>query len=163
MTTISNIPKPDGGFYQVGDKLATKEEAIAFAQAVGWEFFRYIGDTNFMTEITGGSVTNHDARTGLRLPYTIRGLLPEHIATATTPNPPLTFGEAIEQPILYLDFRGIRVRSDDSSEQIEWMLVSHDRGDWSIADAQKIDIAVRRGNVYAHDPALHPPTPREDG
>jgi hypothetical protein len=89
-------------------------------------------------------------------------MLPEHTATATTPNPALTFEEAIKEPMLYLDFSGMRVESDDSSEKIECMCVSHERASWPISEATKIDLAVRRGNVYAHDPALHPPTPRED-
>jgi hypothetical protein len=95
MTNVSNIPKPDGGFYQVGDKLETKEQAIAFAQAVGWEFFDdYIDDDDLLIEKFGNSIVySKNKIPGHLLPLTIVGFLPEHTAK---PNPPLTFEEALE-------------------------------------------------------------------
>jgi hypothetical protein len=159
MVTVSNIPKPEGGFYQVGDKLETKEQAIAFAQAVGWQFFQYLCESSLIKDHQGSGVSIYDVEHGVCLPYTIKGFLPEHTATATTPNPPLTFDEAMELKEVYLDepkgtVYGLSPYLEREAACGEF---------WSMRDATIIDLAVRRGNVYAHDPAIHPPTPRKEG
>lgn len=82
-----------------------------------------------------------------------------NIPKATTPNPPLTFEEAIALNELYLD-EGKHVSCGLSP------YMERDAGCgefWSIGDATVIDFATRHGKVYAHDPEIHPPTPREEG
>jgi hypothetical protein len=128
---ISKITKLKGGFYKVGDKLTSRES----------------------------DESPTDIARGIGLPYTTKGFLPEHTATATTSNPPLAFDEAMELREVYLD----------EPNGVSFGLSTYMERDagcgefWSIGDAVKIDLAVRRGHVYAHDPEVHPPTSREDG
>jgi len=161
MMTMSNMPKPDGGFYKVGDALATEEQAIAFAQAVGWKIIFYIGDSSLLRCKDNTALTGGELRGGYNLPYTIKGFLPEHTATATTPNPPLTFEEAIELSDLWLvwpekiKYGAFDVYNITKGGNPDW---------WHASVALYIDKCIQwGGKVYGDDPATHPPTPREEG
>ena len=78
--------------------------------------------------------------------------LPEHTATATTPNPPLTADECL----------GKEVWAYDST--IPRLLPTLHRHDATASDYHSLLIRLGSGLCYyAHDPALHPPTPREEG
>jgi hypothetical protein len=74
----------------------------------------------------------------------------------------LTSEEALKEPMLFIDYSGMRPEGDDSSEQIECMYLSHATAHRPISEVTKIEVAVRYGKVYAHDPAVHPPTKRGD-
>jgi serine/threonine protein phosphatase PrpC len=157
--TMSNIHKPEGGFYQVGDELATKEQAIAFLKAVGWLSYKYFTNSKLLVDCENDSAKCSVTPfcDGL-LPYTIKGFLPEHTATATTPNPPLTFEEAMELDTVFADHRSLPIQ-----DNCVFILRKDGLTNWPADDLVWIDLVVRRGKVYALDPATHPPTPREDG
>jgi hypothetical protein len=152
MTTISNIPKPDGGFYQVGDTLATKEEALAFAQAVGWEFFLYLDSDNLLqnvnTEEVGPSAFFEDWKA---LPYTITGFRPVHTATITTTNPPLTADECIGKTVWVYD------PSRPNLEPEQHVVAN------SASHYHTLLAFMSNGlHYYQHCPLTVPPTPRGD-
>jgi hypothetical protein len=158
--TMSNIPKPEGGFYQVGDVLANAKESNDFYKALGGDIYahatlvKYMEDGLLVSKL--GVVTPENNMS--TYPYAIKGFLPEHTATATTPNPPLTFRQAMGLEAVFVDIGKLAI----NDEQV--VRVKRDgEASWDGGDALWIDLAVRRGNVYALDPATHPPTPREEG
>jgi hypothetical protein len=162
--TISNIPKPDGGFYQVGDVLATKEQAVAFAEAVGWRFFMYCTNCDLLCDCHKYEVLSREIEIAQGLPYTIIGFLPEHTATATPPNPPLTFEEviALEQTHklneVYLQW------NDKLNITLPFQILPSQCGGFYLDDLKSIDCCLRwGGKVYAHDPDVYPPTQKEEG
>jgi hypothetical protein len=153
MTITSNIPKPEGGFYKVGDTLDA-EGAIAFAQAVGWKFCFYVQDIRLLLSEQGKPAFHKGAFTCM--PYTIVGILPEHTATATTPNPPLTADEWL-----------VWAQADESA----WMVCPANKGpeasrfNWTPTTLSLSSVIAAMANgflIYAYDPAEHPPTERED-
>ena len=95
MTTTSTIINPvTGQPYKVGDVLETKEQAIAFAKTVGWEFCFYFSNRHLLKDSQGDSIGCLGDFSSDYMPYTIVGFLPHHVATAT-PNPPLTADECM--------------------------------------------------------------------
>ena len=75
-----------------------------------------------------------------------------------TINPPLTFEEAMELKEVYLDepkgsVYGLSPYLEREAACGEF---------WSIGDACTIDLCVRYGKVYAHDPAVVAPTERSE-
>jgi hypothetical protein len=163
--TMSNIPKPEGGFYQVGDVLATKKQAIAFLKAIGWLSFKYFTNDRLLVDCEKDSAKcSITPFCDSLLPYTIKGFLPEHTATATTPNPPLTFEEviALEQTHklneVYLQW------NDKLNITLPFQILPSQCGGFYLDDLKSIDCCLRwGGKVYAHDPDVYPPTQKEEG
>lgn len=153
MTTSNLINPLTGHPYKVGDVLATREQAIAFAEAVGWEFAYYVTDMKLL--ISGRSAPAFYNGAFTSLPYTIKALRPEHTATVT-PNPPLTFAEAMELPELWL-VAPPRILLRGTFLEREY----NNGNKWDEENFTLISACIAHGKVYAHDPTEFPPTERE--